>query len=67
MDDDFSKLKLYHYKFSNINFPTNINIHNNNIVILVWGDSPVAFLVHSKQVADKYRKYFEEVWKMAKK
>ena len=58
---------LSHYKFSNINFPTNINIHNDNVVILVWGENPVAFMIHSKQVANNYRKYFEEVWKSAKR
>ena len=39
----------------------------NNVVTLVWGDNPVAFLIHSKQVADKYRLYFEECWKSSKK
>jgi hypothetical protein len=47
-------------------FPTNINIHGDNVVTLVAGENPVAFLIHSKQVADRYRKYFESLWKKAK-
>jgi sugar-specific transcriptional regulator TrmB len=67
MEERFSDLKHYKYRFLDTNFPTNINIHKNNVAILVWGKNPVAFLIHSKQVADKYRTYFNELWKLAKK
>ncbi len=65
MERSFSDLKYYNYRFLDTDFPTNINIHKDNVLILVWGENPVAFLISSKQVADKYRKYFEEMWKKA--
>lgn len=65
MTKHFSNLKYYKYRFSDSNFPTNINIHKNTTVILVWGNNPVAFSIQSKQVADKYKQYFEEMWKNA--
>ena len=64
---EFSKLKYYDYRFTNIGFPTNIAIYGDNVLTLVWGEKPVAFLIKSEQVAKKYKKYFEDVWKQAKK
>jgi len=58
----FSDLQYFEYKFLDAKFPTNINIHKDRVVILAWGENPVAFLINSKQVADKYKEYFEEMW-----
>jgi len=62
----FSDLKFYKYKFLDVKVPTNIAIYQDNVITLVWGENPVAFLVHSKQVADKYKTYFKEMWNVAK-
>ena len=67
MKEHFSNLKHYTYRFLDTDFPTNINIHKDNVVTLVWGENPVAFLIYNKQVADKYKKYFKEMWKKASK
>jgi HTH-type transcriptional regulator, sugar sensing transcriptional regulator len=63
----FSKLKYYNYRFTETKFPTNIAIWKDNVLTLVWGDNPIAFVIKSEQVADKYRKYFEYLWEQAKK
>ena len=63
---EFSKLKYYDYKFTKIQFPTNIAIWKDKVLTLVWGENPIAFVIKSKQVADKYREYFEYVWKYSK-
>src|SRR3989338_5384166 len=62
----FSDITYYQYRFLDTKFPTNINIHKDNVVTLVWDENPVAFLIQSKQVAKKYKEYFEEMWKKAK-
>ncbi len=67
MKKSFSDLKYYRYRFLDAKLPTNIAIYKDCISILVWGENPVAFLINSKQVADKYRIYFEEMWKKARK
>ncbi len=64
---EFSHLAYYNYKFTNIQFPTNIAIYGDNVLTLVWGEKPVAFLIKSKQVANKYRRYFNSLWKSIKK
>jgi len=63
---EFSKLKYYKYKFTKVKFPTNIAIWKDRVLTLVWGEKPIAFVINSKQVADKYREYFEYLWKSVK-
>ena len=58
----FQQLQLYEYRFTTEKFPTNIAILGDVVVTLVWGNLPVAYLIHSKQVAAKYREYFESIW-----
>ena len=62
----FSKLKYYQYKFTQEKFPTNIAIWKDKVLTLVWEDKPMAFLINSKQVADKYKLYFNHIWKSTK-
>lgn len=47
--------------------PTTTFIYGNNTVIIIWGEIPIATLIHSKDVAESYRHYFELLWKIAKK
>ena len=60
---EFSKLKYYRYKFTKTKFPTNIAIWKDKVLTLVWSETPIAFVIKSKQVADKYKEYFEHLWK----
>ncbi len=62
----FSKLKYYKYRYTNTKVPTNIGIWGKSVLTLVWGDNPVAFVIKSKQVADKYKAYFDDVWQNSK-
>ena len=59
---DFEDLKFYQYRFSKVSFPTNIALHKDTLIILVWGNNPIAFAITSKQISSKYRAYFEELW-----
>ena len=63
----FSKLKYYQYRYTDVKFPTNIAIWKDNVLTLVWQDKPIAFVIKSKQVEEKYKEYFEYIWKSAKK
>ena len=47
--------------------PGNIDIMNDKVLITTCQEKPVGILIHSKEVADSYRVYFEEVWKDGKK
>ena len=37
------------------------------VATLVWQEIPTAFVIESKQVAYSYKKFFEDMWKLAKK
>lgn len=47
--------------------PHGVIIWGDNVAILLWHDIPTAFVIHSKQNADSYRKFFNDLWKIAKK
>lgn len=64
---EFSNIGKYSYRFTDINFPTNIAIFKDKVLTLVWDKKPIAFLIKSKEVAKKYKFYFEGVWEQAKK
>lgn len=46
--------------------PGNIDIFRDRVLITVWREKPVGILIHSQEVADNFRAYFESIWKIAK-
>lgn len=46
--------------------PTGLVVYKDKLMTLDWDDEPAAFLIQSKSVADSYRKFFEQKWKIAK-
>ena len=54
-------------RFLEHSLPTGVIVYGDNVVNLLWNDTPTAFVVHSKQNADAYRKFFYDMWKIAKK
>lgn len=47
--------------------PGTIDIYQDMILEVSWGREPVGILIKSKEISDNYRRYFEELWKIAKK
>lgn len=71
---DFKNSKYYSKppKFIDLRFvdfplPSTIDIYQDKILQIVFGEVPTAILIKSKEVADNYRKYFNNAWKTAKK
>ena len=46
---------------------TEIHIQGNKVAIIVWTEEPIIFLINSKSVSSSYKRYFEKMWKQAKK
>lgn len=46
---------------------TETHIQDDKVAIIVWTEEPVLFLIKDKNVARSYLKYFETMWKQAKK
>lgn len=42
-------------------------VYADKVAIVSWTDNPVGFLMEDKRTADSYRKYFEFMWRAAKK
>ena len=47
--------------------PAAINIYGNNVAIIHWSEKPDGILIESEGIADSYRKYFDLIWRIAKK
>jgi len=46
--------------------PTGIFIYADKVLTLIWGEKPIAVIVKSKLLNQRYREFFEEMWKGAK-
>jgi len=47
--------------------PGNIDVHGDKVLIASWAGPVIAVLIHSNDMADSFRKYFDSVWKKARK
>lgn len=63
----FQKSQLTEVRFISQYTPAGINIHKDNVAIIVWRKDPYAFLITSKEVARSFREYFKVMWKHAQK
>ena len=59
----YGKFKFIPDKYDS---PTTTFIYGNNVVIIIWGEVPIAVLIESKEVSKSYKNYFELLWKVAK-
>ena len=47
--------------------PAAINIYGDNVAIIHWSEKPIGILIESEGIAASYRKYFDLIWRIAKK
>lgn len=47
--------------------PMVINIYGNSVAMILWGERPFAIVVEQEEFAEGYKKYFELMWRIAKK
>ena len=61
-------LKYTKYKFMPIELesPTAILIYNNKVVLQSWTKEPFAVMIENEEMAKNQRRYFDELWKIAK-
>ncbi|MBU0636248.1 hypothetical protein KKE06_04445, partial [Candidatus Micrarchaeota archaeon] len=52
----------------NISNPAVINIYGDRVVNVLWKENyPICFVMVNKDIAAAYKKYFELLWKIARK
>jgi sugar-specific transcriptional regulator TrmB len=62
---EFKKSKLTEVRFISQKTPAGINIHGENVAIIVWKEKPYGFLITSKEVNESFREYFQVLWEKA--
>ncbi len=62
--DKFTEVKYFDKNFEP---QTETHVQNNKVGIIVWTKEPILFLIENKDVASSYKKFFEDMWKSAKK
>ena len=69
----YKKTKLVtHYpkwikqRYVDFPLPANIDIYRDKILIISWSEKPLGILIQSQEIAEKFKKYFDGVWKIAK-
>lgn len=61
----YSEIKYLPEKYSS---PLAINIYGDKIALILWSkENPLAVVIKNKIFSDSYRKYFEMIWRIAKK
>ena len=56
-------------KYTKVGFEplTETIIRNDKIGLIIWSDKPIGILIHQKEAADSYDKFFQMMWKTAGK
>jgi hypothetical protein len=53
-------------RYADFPIPGNIEICRDQVLIVAWEKPVITIFIHSKVVADHFRKYLNAVWKLAK-
>lgn len=56
----------YRQRYVEFPVPGNIDIYKDMVLIINWGLEPVSVLIHSEEIAENFRNYFNAVWAIAK-
>ena len=66
---DRPDLSLYTIKYLSPQFtlPYALNISRKEVMISVWGESPIVFTIKNPTVVQAFQKNFDHLWSIAKK
>jgi sugar-specific transcriptional regulator TrmB len=74
LNSDAYKSPYKNYKFGetkilprDFSTPTQIFIYGDKSAVAIWSDEPISILITSKDITNGFKKYFELLWKIAKK
>lgn len=60
------KEKNYSFKYVKENFPWDVNILPDCVIVSLWGEEPIAIKIKDEFFKNNAKRYFEEKWKEAK-
>ena len=47
--------------------PSEINIYDNKVIIIILSESPIGIMIKGKEVASSFKQYFDTMWNIAKR
>jgi sugar-specific transcriptional regulator TrmB len=56
------KNKVMDVRFTSQPIPPNLSIFRDTISMFTWGEKPIGYRIHSKQIAEKYKRFFYSIW-----
>jgi sugar-specific transcriptional regulator TrmB len=59
--------KFIDLRFVDFPLPLTVDIYKDKVLLTTWRNKPFAYLITSKEISENFMKYFEELWKIAKK
>lgn len=59
-----SEIRYIPEKYANL---LAINIYKDKVALILWKKEPIAIVIKEKEAADAYKKYFELMWRIARK
>lgn len=62
-ESKFIKRTKFKVKYVDFPIPGNIDIHEDKVMFTSFKDTPLAILITSKDMADKFKEYFYSIWK----
>ena len=62
----FQQVRNLKVRYVSFPIPTNIDVCGNSVLLVSWEDQITAVLIESKDMADNFRDYFNQVWRIAK-
>ncbi|MFA6064650.1 MAG: helix-turn-helix domain-containing protein [archaeon] len=60
------KRKTLQIKYPSTPIPKGLTIFKNRVCFYAWGEKPVGYMIKSEQIAQLFRKLFEEIWEKEK-
>lgn len=60
--EKFKGRDIKNIKFVDFPVPMNISVFRDKVVLTPWEDKQVSFLIHSRQLAESFRRYFHSIW-----
>jgi len=51
-------------RFVDFPLPSTIDIYNGKILQIAWRDNPVGILIHSQEIYENYKRYFNKIWEV---
>ncbi|MFH1541099.1 MAG: helix-turn-helix domain-containing protein [Elusimicrobiota bacterium] len=54
-------------RFHNLTMPIGMTIGKNRIIMVIWGDEDIAYEIVSKRIVERYKAFFDDMWKKARK